>query len=146
MTLNHQPLILRKKSRTESCSSASSSQPLLSAKSATGGQEFSFSSDAHVRYISHPPPLVNQESVEGLVYVPEDQRVAHAEGTSAHITPALTHDYLNCKGLMYMEDIKTFAHQIASGLQHLETMEVRNMQHNPDGIQLCKELFIDSAL
>ena len=125
MTLNHQPLFLRKKSRTESCSSASSSQPLLSAKSPTSGQAFSFSSDAQVRYVSHPPPLVNQESIEGLVCVPEDQRVAHPEGISSeHLTAPLTHDYLNCKGLMYMEDVQTFALQIAFGLQHLETMEV----------------------
>eukprot|EP00731_Ephydatia_muelleri_P021034 Em0013g761a len=124
MTLNHQPLILRKKSRTESCSSASSSQPLLSAKSPTCGQAFSYSSDAQVRYVSHPPPLLNQESVEGLVCVQEDQRVAIAGGTSTQITPPLTHDYLNCKGLMYMEDIVTFALQIASGLQHLESMEI----------------------
>eukprot|EP00731_Ephydatia_muelleri_P021018 Em0013g745a len=124
MTLNHQPLILWKKSRTESCSSASSSQPLLSAKSPTCGQAFSYSSDAQVRYVSHPPPLLNQESVEGLVCVQEDQRVAIAGGTSTQITPPLTHDYLNCKGLMYMEDIVTFALQIASGLQHLESMEI----------------------
>ena len=132
MTLNHQPLFLRNRSRTESCSSASSGQPLLSAKSPTGEKAFAFSSDAQVRYVTHPPPLVNQESIEGLMCVPEEQRVAHAGGVPTMLAPPLSHDYLNCKGLMYMEDVKTFALQIASGLQHLETMEVSS------GIKDCR--------
>lgn len=35
------------------------------------------------------------------------------------------HDYINCKGLIYMEDVMNFALQIACGLQHLEKLQVR---------------------
>ena len=36
----------------------------------------------------------------------------------------LSPDYINCKGILYMEDILHFALQIACGLQHLEDLEV----------------------
>ena len=124
MTLNHKPLFLRKPSYTSSCSSISSSQQLLSAMTPNSNQVFSFPNDSQVRYIAHPPPLVNQDSEKGLDCISEDQRVAHPEGISAQLTTPLTHNYLNCKGLVYMEDIQTFALQIAAGLQHLESMEV----------------------
>ena len=123
MTLNHKPLFLRKRSHSSSYSSVSSSQQLLSGNTPSSNQTFLFPRDVQVRYIAHPPPLVGQDSLMGLDCIPEGQRVAYAGG--AHPAPPLSHDYLNCKGLMYMEDVQTFALQIASGLQHLETMEVR---------------------
>ena len=46
--------------------------------------------------------------------------------TPAASTPdQLTHDYINCKGLLYMEDVMNFAYQIACGLQHLENLGVQ---------------------
>ena len=42
----------------------------------------------------------------------------------AHSIAPLTHDYVNNKGLLYMEDIQNFALQIACGLKHLEDIEV----------------------
>lgn len=36
-------------------------------------------------------------------------------------------DYINCKGILYMEDVLNFALQIACGLQHLEELEVGNL-------------------
>lgn len=35
-----------------------------------------------------------------------------------------SHDYVNCKGLLHMEDVLNFALQIACGLQHLKKLEV----------------------
>ena len=34
------------------------------------------------------------------------------------------HEYTNCQGFLYMEDVQNFALQIAQGLQHLEMLEV----------------------
>ena len=41
-----------------------------------------------------------------------------------NIVAPLTHDYINSKGLLYMEDVQNFALQIACGLKHLEDMQV----------------------
>ena len=49
------------------------------------------------------------------------------DGTStpvAHTVVPLSHDYINSKGLIYMEDVQNFALQIACGLQHLEDIGV----------------------
>ena len=42
----------------------------------------------------------------------------------AHSVAPIGHDYLNTKGLVYMEDVHNFALQIACGLQHLASMQV----------------------
>eukprot|EP00731_Ephydatia_muelleri_P021017 Em0013g744a len=124
MSLNHKPLFLRKQSYSSSCSHLSSTKHMLNVKTPNNSQLSSIPNDVQMRYISQPPPLVNQDSATGLVCISENKSVAHPVGISAQMTPPLTHDYLNCKGLVYMEDIQTFALQIASGLRHLELMEI----------------------
>jgi hypothetical protein len=42
----------------------------------------------------------------------------------AHSVTPIGHDYINTKGLVYMEDVHNFALQIACGLQHLANMQV----------------------
>lgn len=42
----------------------------------------------------------------------------------AHSVAPIAHDYINTKGLVYMEDVHNFALQIACGLQHLASMQV----------------------
>ena len=42
----------------------------------------------------------------------------------AHSVAPIGHDYINTKGIVYMEDVHNFALQIACGLQHLASMEV----------------------
>lgn len=119
MTLNHQPLIFRKQSCSNSSSAAHQSMSISS-------QVF-FPNDVQVRYVTNPQPSAQMDQdIEhsGLVCTDEDKRVAHPHEVLSQDTPSLSHDYLNCKGLVYMEDIQTFALQIASGLQHLETMEI----------------------
>ena len=53
----------------------------------------------------------------------------------AHTVAPLTHDYVNSKGLLYMEDVQNFALQIACGLKHLEESQVSG----------CENLFSMSA-
>lgn len=45
--------------------------------------------------------------------------------TKPSVSSQVTHDYINCKGLLYMEDVSNFALQIACGLQHLEKLKVK---------------------
>ena len=42
----------------------------------------------------------------------------------AHSVAPIGHDYINTKGLVYMEDVHNFALQIACGLEHLANMQV----------------------
>lgn len=42
----------------------------------------------------------------------------------AHSVTPIGHDYINTKGLVYMEDVHNFALQIVCGLQHLASMQV----------------------
>lgn len=61
--------------------------------------------------------------VEGKYSVSSDiATVVSSEGAAAVSTE--THDYVNCKGLLYMEDVSNFALQIACGLLHLESLNV----------------------
>ena len=53
----------------------------------------------------------------------------HPDATAvplAHAVAPIGHDYINTKGLVYMEDVHNFALQIACGLQHLASMQVHN--------------------
>lgn len=43
----------------------------------------------------------------------------------AHSVAPIGHDYINTKGLVYMEDVHNFALQIACGLEHLANMQVQ---------------------
>lgn len=57
----------------------------------------------------------------------EAQQTAHAPGMAtpmAHSVSPLSHDYVNSKGLVYMEDVMNFALQISCGLKHLQNMQV----------------------
>eukprot|EP00731_Ephydatia_muelleri_P021008 Em0013g735a len=130
LKLNHQPIITRKRSRSgsSSTSSISSTQHLLSAR-------FPLSDQTD----SAPPPTDTQGQFTFLSkshdsgycssseQLPEDHRVAHPKTETkspVHTTTPLTMDYTNCRGLIHMEDVQNFALQIASGLRHLEAMEV----------------------
>ena len=104
MSLNHKPLFLRKQSYSGSFSTLSSTKQ--------DAKTSSIPNNTQDRYTSHPPLLVNQDSTTGLVGISETKMVAHPEGISEQITPPLSHDYFNCKGLVHMEDIQTFASQI----------------------------------
>eukprot|EP00731_Ephydatia_muelleri_P021012 Em0013g739a len=132
LSLNHQPVIVRSRARTESYSSTSSSQELLSATTPTRGQTFCFprdNSNKHSPATTHTLQCASQDSgYDGSIdlYL-EEQRVAHHTGTAipvAHSLAPIMHDYINCKGLVHMEDVENFALQIASGLKHLSEMEI----------------------
>ena len=63
----------------------------------------------------------------------ESAHAAHHPNTAlplAHSVAPIGHDYINTKGLVYMEDVHNFALQIACGLQHLANMQVNRYMHS----------------
>ena len=50
------------------------------------------------------------------------------DSSIANMLAPLTHDYVNTKGLIYMEDVQNFALQIACGLKHLQNSQVSGCQ------------------
>ena len=130
LKLNHQPMITRKRSRSgsSSTSSISSTQLLLGAKTPLADPTGSASpSDAQGRFAFSPPKSHDSGYCSSSEHLPEENRVAHPKTETkspTHTTTSLTTDYTNCRGLIHMEDVQNFALQIASGLRHLEAMEV----------------------
>ena len=116
LKLNRQPMITRKRSRIGSSSSTSSAHHLLSSRVPTSAH--TPDSQGHFTF----PPIGSSAGT-----LPEEYRVAHA-GTPmtsfAHTVAPISTDYVNCKGLIQMEDVQNFALQIASGLKHMEAMNV----------------------
>ena len=145
LKLNHIPQVQRsfRSHRTSSSNSSSSTYPHLVFKLPLSAQNsvfssggtpttlipsssssrFDFSSTNHD--ISRQERMVTQDS--GFFGENVDQ-AAFGEGSDgalmAHTVAPLTHDYVNSKGLLYMEDVQNFALQIACGLKHLEDIQV----------------------
>ena len=136
LSLNHHPVIVRSRTRTESYSSTSSSQDLLNATTPTGGHTFFFPRDISNKHtpVTNRAQCTSQDSgYDGSTCIDlylEEERVAHHTGTAipvAHSLAPIMHDYVNCKGLVHLEDVENFALQIASGLKHLSEMEVHGI-------------------
>ena len=145
LKLNHIPQVQQsfRSCRTSSTNSGSSTYPHLVFKLPLSAQNsvfssggtptalipsasssrFDFSCSNH--QISREERLVTQDSG----FFGENVDHAALSETSggalmAHTVAPLTHDYVNCKGLLYMEDVQNFALQIACGLKHLEDIQV----------------------
>ena len=124
LSLNHAPQIVRSRSRSrrlESHSSVSSAYPLLVETSPQYDSAFSPNT------FQFPPPFLSTQD-SGFCEDSEDTLSAYAPGMGlplAHTMCPISHDYINTKGLIYMEDIPNFALQIACGLEHLENMQVK---------------------
>ena len=104
-------------------SSASTPTALIPSASSSG---FDFSDENHEQR-STEERLITQDSG----FFGENVDLAAFNGTSggalvAHTVAPLTHNYVNSKGLLYMEDVQNFALQIACGLKHLEEIQVRH--------------------
>lgn len=134
--LNHLPIITRSKSRSNSTTSTSSTYPLLLHEKTPISRQNSVFSDTpnECRKFTFPvpPPRQYLRSQDGGVFGEsvEALQTAHAPGVSmplAHTVSPLSHDYINTKGLVYMEDVQNFALQIACGLQHLRNIQVLDM-------------------
>ena len=144
LRLNHIPQVQMFRSRTSSASTNSSSYPHLVCKIPLSNQNSVFSSNGTPTTLvtavnsskfdfSSPlnlarERLVTQDSGFFGDNVDTSPQAAYIEvldgGSTAHSVVPLTHDYTNSKGLLYMEDIQNFALQIASGLKHLEDIQV----------------------
>ena len=115
----------RSRSRTFSCSSFSSTQQLVVQHNSSvftpgngGHQQFVFP------FPSPPSAKLSTSSTSGTA---DNKETAHHPNTSvplAHSVAPIGHDYINSKGLVYMEDVHNFALQIACGLQHLASLQV----------------------
>lgn len=57
----------------------------------------------------------------------QDSGFCGGEPGTFQLSSYVARDYINCKGLLYMEDVMNFAFQIACGLQHLEKLKVTVM-------------------
>lgn len=123
LSLNHVPQIVRSRTRSrrlESHSSVSSAYPLLVEPSPHNDSAFSPTT------FQFPTPFLSTQD-SGFCEDSEDTLSAYAPGMSlplAHTLSPISHDYINTKGLIFMEDIPNFALQIACGLEHLENMQV----------------------
>ena len=146
LKLNHIPQVQQsfRSSRTSSTNSGSSTYPHLVFKLPLSAQNSVFSSSGTPtalippassnsfdfsythHQISREARLVTQDS--GFFGENVDQAAfndASGGALTAHTVAPLTHDYVNSKGLLYMEDVQNFALQIACGLKHLEDIQVR---------------------
>ena len=118
LTLNHQPAVIGKGFHETSgssnhmvgtCNTANVDMTLCCDQ----GDQTSTSLNARRR-----PLLIKQDSgFSGSVDMA-------SPSLHTHTTTSLTMDYTNCRGLIHMEDVQNFVLQIASGLRHLEAMEV----------------------
>ena len=73
------------------------------------------------------PPSLNRRDTSSSSTGDSSRQAAHHPNTAvplAHSVTPIGHDYINTKGLVYMEDVHNFALQIACGLQHIASMQV----------------------
>ena len=115
----------RSRTRTFSSSSFSSTQPLMVRQNSS---VFTPGSANHQQFVfPFPSPPSAKMSTSSSSSTADCKSTAHHPNTSvplAHSVAPIGHDYINSKGMVYMEDVHNFALQIACGLQHLASMEV----------------------
>ena len=108
----------RSRNRTFSTSSYGSTHPLMIRQDSV----FTPSSGQPHFVFPSPPTEAGSSGSDG-----EAKHSAQHPGTAtplAHSVAPIGHDYINTKGLVYMEDVHNFALQIACGLQHLASVQV----------------------
>ena len=121
LRLNHQPAVIRKGGFQGASGTASSPSHMLGTCSVA---------DANVRRCDWTDRTSHDRNVRGrLSLMKQDSGFSDSVDVTTpshppHTTTPLTMDYTNCRGLIHMEDVQNFALQIASGLRHLEAMEV----------------------
>ncbi|KAL5470991.1 hypothetical protein EMCRGX_G029061 [Ephydatia muelleri] len=121
LRLNHQPVVIRKGGFQGASGTASSPSHVLGACSIA---------DANVHRCEWTDRTSHDRNVRGrLSLMKQDSGFSDSVDVTTpsqppHTTTPLTMDYTNCRGLIHMEDVQNFALQIASGLRHLEAMEV----------------------
>ena len=134
LKLNHQPIITRKRSRSgsSSTSSISSTQHLLCGHTPPNNPTSSTPhSEAKGHFVSSLQPH-DSGYCSSSDPLPDNCMVAQAKTEAKSLTHTIapvSTDYINCRGLIHMEDVQNFALQIASGLKHLEAMDVRLLKY-----------------
>jgi hypothetical protein len=126
LSLNHKPHIPRTRSRTGtfSTSSVGSTRPLILRQDSS---VFTPGSGHHQFVFPFPSPPSRGRNSSSSSSTVDSKHTAHHPSTAvplAHSVAPIGHDYINSKGLVYMEDVHNFAIQIACGLQHLANMQI----------------------
>ncbi len=125
--LNHTPHIVHRNGRHQSCNSCTDSSTYANMSSTEPG----------INIQSLPPSYLdisatNSEPLQGNEIAMNHQEIQNdslnpelsAEACCGPASAAVTHDYINSKGLLYMEDVHNFALQISSGLKHLAQQNI----------------------
>ena len=153
LQLNHVPQVLRYKSHSP-CSSCSTYPQLVDSKTQLNFYSGVFTPDSvstpstgTTGMFQFPPTKQSKMTRERLTtqdsgfgdYSPQ---VAFSDALVddsliAHSVAPLTHDYVNSKGLLYMEDVQNFALQIACGLKHLEESQVSGCENYFENLCDC---------
>ena len=124
-TLINYSLTHRSRTGTFSSSSAGSFQPLISRQDSS---VFTPGSVQHQFVFPFPSPPSHKMSTSSSSSTTDSKATAHHPRTAtvplAHSVAPIGHDYINSKGLVYMEDVHNFALQISCGLQHLAGLQV----------------------
>ena len=125
LCMNHSPHVSYKTGRYQSCSDS----PTFMSQSLKFSHESSSSKKTTLSHPSNPAAAsaATKTCEQGDMLTCESD--ATVVGSSAQavydcISAPATHDYINSKGLLYVEDVQSFALQIASGLKHLEKEKV----------------------
>lgn len=117
-------LSFRSRTRTFSASSTCSTQPLITRQDSSV-----FTPGSGQTHFVFPSPTGHVSSGSCSSSNGELKLTAQHPSAAAvplaHSVAPIGHDYLNTKGLVYMEDVHNFALQIACGLQHLANMQVQ---------------------
>ena len=128
--LNHTPRIIRlHRKRHPSLSSYSPGVQKEKAPLSQQSSVFSMTSQMSKTDTSSISPLItsSMNSPSELSYtgpMKTRSRCLTQDSGKGSLSSEPVHDYINCKGLIYMEDVMNFALQIACGLQHLEKLKV----------------------
>jgi hypothetical protein len=139
--LNRRPLIARGSRRRQPSSLSSGYHAfVLQEKIPLSQQSSVFSDVSHTSRIDCPSPDCLGSTESGVRRLTQDSGLG-AEGKGSISSEGVAvvgasdaasvtnpseeaNDYINCKGLLYMEDVSNFALQIACGLQHLDHLKV----------------------
>lgn len=133
--LNHAPRVVNKNEHGQWCTSCSYSSSIYnsfpqkpssnldSPSSASSYVDVSNISIAESKLYESPYELtLNHQEVSSYLF--QSCALAAKAANDSTTAAAVTHDYINSKGFLYMEDVQNFALQIASGLKHLEEQKV----------------------
>ena len=125
LCLNHTPHVAYKTGQYQSSSDSPTfmSQPLEFSHGSSSSEKTTLSHQSSSAATSTATKMCEQG--DKLAYESDATVVgSSAQAVYDSLSAPITHDYVNSKGPLYVEDVQSFALQIASGLRHLEQEKV----------------------